>query len=180
MTKVLTPQIHLRDATAADNHLLAEMGAQTFSDTFAQDNNPEDMAAYLAASFSPEKQAEELADPASTFLIAESQEEVVGYARLVYGPAPPVVRARNPVEIARFYSIKEWIGKGVGPRLMQACLSKAEMHGCDVIWLDVWELNPRAIAFYRKWGFAIVGAQSFQLGDDLQSDLLMARPVSLS
>jgi ribosomal protein S18 acetylase RimI-like enzyme len=47
--------------------------------------------------------------------------------------------------------------------------------GCDTIWLDVWERNLRARAFYQKWGFIEVGTQLFQLGDDLQNDLLMQR-----
>ena len=51
--------------------------------------------------------------------------------------------------------------------------------GCDVVWLDVWEKNLRAIAFYRKWGFIEVGEQTFQLGDDLQQDLLMARALRI-
>ena len=85
---------------------------------------------------------------------------------------------RRPMEIARFYARKPWIGKGAGARLMQICLREAEQQGCDVIWLDVWERNYRAIGFYRKWGFVEVGIQGFQLGDDLQRDLLMARVVT--
>ena len=60
---------------------------------------------------------------------------------------------------------------------MKACLYEAEKRSCDTIWLGVWEHNPRARAFYRKWGFVEVGTQLFQLGDDLQNDLLMQRPV---
>ena len=81
------------------------------------------------------------------------------------------------MEIGRFYARKAWIGKGVGARLMQACLCEAEAVACDVVWLDVWERNARAIAFYHKWGFTEVGMQVFPLGNDLQRDLLMARPV---
>jgi ribosomal protein S18 acetylase RimI-like enzyme len=69
------------------------------------------------------------------------------------------------------------IGRGVGAALMQACLEEAGRRGCETVWLDVWERNPRAIAFYRKWGFAEVGNQAFQLGEDLQNDILMARAV---
>ena len=43
------------------------------------------------------------------------------------------------------------------------------------MWLDVWEENPRAIAFYTKWRFAVVGRQDFVLGSDVQHDLLMSR-----
>ena len=169
--------IHIRYATPADSALLAEIGAQTFSDTFAALNTPENMAAYLSASFSQHKQAQELADPTSRFLIAESDDATVGYARLRLCRAPSEVVAVRPMEIARLYARKESIGQGVGARLMQACLDEARLNNCDVTWLDVWEHNPRAIAFYRKWGFEQVGTQPFQLGDDLQCDWIMARPV---
>jgi hypothetical protein len=32
-----------------------------------------------------------------------------------------------------------------------------EFDGRDVVWLDIWERNPRAIIFYRKWGFVEAG-----------------------
>ena len=63
--------ITVRLATADDVNLLTELGARTFEETFAGDNTPEDMAAYLAASFNVARQTAELADPDSTFLIAE-------------------------------------------------------------------------------------------------------------
>ena len=65
-------------------------------------------------------------------------------------------------------------------QLMQACLDEAAKQGCDTIWLDVWEQNVRARAFYRKWGFVEVGTQLFQLGSDLQHDLILQRSVSRS
>ena len=170
-------EISIRLATAADNGLLANLGAQTFFDSFAADNTPENMTAYLAASFSSQKQAAELADPANTFLIAETAGAVAGYARLKVGSPPECIRGARPIEIVRFYSVAAWIGRGVGAALMQACLAEAARRGCDTVWLDVWERNPRAIAFYRKWGFVEAGAQTFQLGDDLQHDLLMQRPI---
>jgi GNAT superfamily N-acetyltransferase len=170
--------IHIRHATPTDNILLANLGRQTFSDSFAPDNTPEDMAAYLAGSFSPQIQAAELADPNTVFLIAELDGETVGFARLKEGLPPACITGVHPIEIVRFYSVKAWIGRGVGPALMQACLDEARQRGCDSIWLDVWERNPRAIAFYRKWGFIEAGTATFKLGADLQHDLLMQRMLS--
>jgi GNAT superfamily N-acetyltransferase len=171
--------INIRQATIQDNKLLAEIGAETFYDSFAADNTPEDMAAYLFASFSPARQAVELADSESRFLIAEINDEVVGYAHLRFSAAPQVIIGQKPMEIVRFYARKPWIGKGVGAHLMKGCLQEARAVGCDVVWLDVWEKNLRAIAFYRKWRFIEVGGQAFQLGDDLQQDLLMARALRI-
>src|SRR5256885_12874476 len=64
----------VRRGKAEDAELLAELGARTFSETFAPDNTPEDIAAYLASAFSPAQQAEELADPDCLFQIARSEE----------------------------------------------------------------------------------------------------------
>jgi GNAT superfamily N-acetyltransferase len=103
----------------------------------------------------------------------------VGYAQLREGRPAAGITGSRPIEIARFYARQEWIGQGVGAALMQACLDEAVQRGCDTIWLDVWERNLRARTFYHKWGFMEVGTQAFQLGDDLQSDLLMQRPVKI-
>lgn len=169
------PAFRLRTAGPADNVLLSALGAETFADTFGPDNTPEDLAAYLAASFSPEIQARELAEPGSVFLILEADGVPAGFAHLKQGPAPAAVAGGRPLEIARIYARKPWLGKGVGARLMQACLAEAAAQGCDVIWLGVWGRNPRAIAFYQRWGFGKVGTQTFQLGADAQSDWIMAR-----
>lgn len=167
--------IFIRPATLQDDKLLAGIGTETFHDSFAADNTPGNMKAYLSASFSPKLQAQELADPRSKFLIAELNGVVVGYSHLKFEAAPGVNIGNRPVEIARFYSRKQWIGKGVGAELMNRCLQEADTADCDAIWLGVWEINSRAIAFYRKWGFREVGKQTFQLGDEFQQDLLMAK-----
>ena len=169
--------ITLRLAGPADNELLAEIGASTFADTFGPDNTPENMAAYLAASFSPTRQAAELAEPNSLFLIAEVDGAAQGYVRLREGPAPASVSGARPLEIVRLYARRAVIGRGVGAALMRASLAEAARRGCDTVWLDVWEHNPRAIAFYERWGFRKVGTAVFPLGDDLQTDLLMQKKI---
>lgn len=170
-------QLHIRDAVLGDASRLAQFAAQAFADSFAADNSPADMAQYLAESFGAGVQALELADPALRYILAESDGEIVGSARLGFGPAPDPVHARRPVEIARFYAAKAHIGKGIGRALMRQCLRAAAEAGCDVLWLGVWERNFRAIAFYEKWHFRTVGTIIFQLGEDAQTDLLMVRDV---
>ena len=175
-----TSHVKIRYAAPTDNVLLAELGKQTFYETFAAANTPKDMAAYLAASFSPARQAAELADPASTFLIAENDDATIGYAQLKTGKPAAGVIGMTPIELVRLYARQDWLGQDVGAQLMQACLDEAAKQGCDTIWLDVWEQNVRARAFYRKWDFVEVGTQLFQLGRDLQHDLILQRSVSRS
>lgn len=175
MNDLKKADINVRYATADDDTLLSELGARTFNDTFAADNTPENMTSYLADSFSPEKQAAELEDPRSVFLIAEADDAAVGFARLKEGHPTAAIMGAHPIQLVRMYACKEWIGHGVGATLMRACLKEAEKRSCDTVWISVWENNTRAQIFYRKWGFVEAGTQIFQLGDDPQNDLLMKR-----
>jgi ribosomal protein S18 acetylase RimI-like enzyme len=171
------PDLTIRRAEPDDAGLLAELGARTFSETFAADNDPEDLAAYLASSFNPARQADELTDPASTFFIAEVGGVAAGYAMLRAGETEKGVEGAKPVELVRLYVSREWLGRGVGEGLMRACVDEARRAGYETIWLGVWERNGRAQAFYRKWNFRAVGEHVFQLGSDPQTDILMERAV---
>jgi len=176
MTLKLDPVI--RRAGIADAALLAELGARTFVETFAADNRPEDIAAYLATAFGPEQQADELTDSHSTFLIAEVDGVAAGYAKIHPGRTPESVTGERPIELVRLYVSQMWLGRGVGAALMRDCLGEARRAGYQMLWLGVWERNNRARAFYRKWNFREVGKHIFQLGDDPQIDILMERRVS--
>jgi diamine N-acetyltransferase len=176
------PRIHLtiRQAGAEDHERIARLARKTFVDSFATDNRPEDMAAYLEEAFSPRIQAAELAAPSSRFLIAETEGLPVGYARLMEISTPPCIKSEKPLQLARLYVCKNRIGSGVGAALMNACIDDATERRCDGIWLGVWSRNARAIQFYRKWGFAQMGTQPFILGSDRQTDLILWLPLKTS
>ena len=165
----------IRRAESADVDDIAELGARTFAAAFGADNRPEDMRAYLSSSFGRDTIAAELADPAATFLLAEDGGELVGYAVLKRGRAPAALCGARAVEIARLYAATGRTGMGYGSALMAACLDHARREGLRCIWLGVWERNVRAIAFYRRWQFEVIGSQKFVLGSDVQNDLIMSR-----
>lgn len=171
------PGLTIRRGVVEDAALLSELGACTFSDTFAADNTPEDLAAYLETAFNVAQQTAELNDPASVFLIAEVEGSAEGYAKLHAGEPERGVEGDNAIELARLYVSHEWLGRGVGAQLMRACLDEARQAGHETIWLGVWEGNPRAQAFYQQWNFRTVGEHTFRLGADLQRDLLMERTL---
>lgn len=176
MTSSSAPALTIRTATIADAALLAEFGARTFHDTFAADNTPENLAAYMAGAFGEAIQRAELADHRITVFLAERDGDVAGFVMLREFPAPDVVPV-DAIEVARLYAVKRHIGGGVGAALMQRCIDEAASRGRSAVWLGVWERNARAIAFYERWGFTRVGTLPFQLGDDRQTDYIMTRPV---
>jgi ribosomal protein S18 acetylase RimI-like enzyme len=175
----MSQRVHvtIRRGNSDDANLLAELGASTFKETFAADNTEEDMTSYLALHFSVAQQAVELAHPASTFLVAEVDGQTAGYAKLHAGEPPKDIEGTKPIELVRLYVSQKWLGRGVGEALMRACVDEARTAGHETLWLGVWERNARAQAFYRKWDFRAVGEHMFQLGADMQRDILMERAL---
>ncbi len=168
-------QPNLRRGIPADAPRVASFGARAFQAAYGPDNTPEDMALYLEQAFAVGVIRAELDDPDCTFLLAEDGGRLVGYAMLRAGPAPGAVDAEDPVELVRIYAAPSRIGTGIGSALMAAALELAAAGAHRVIWLGVWGRNLRAIAFYERWGFVRVGEKTFVLGQDPQTDHVMAR-----
>ena len=167
----------LRIASLQDTSALARAAATFFVQTFGSANRREDMDAYLASAFSVERQRADLQDPNQRVWLALGVNgDTVGYAHVRRRPLPTYISIARPsaTEIARIYADQTWHGHGLGAALLRACIATAQEWRAEVIWLGVWERNPRAIAFYEKHGFRAVGEQEFQLGADRQRDVVMA------
>jgi ribosomal protein S18 acetylase RimI-like enzyme len=169
--------VTIRSCSAHDAETIMSLGIRTFRDTFDEANTPENMMQYINKTFTLRKIREELQEPGSVFFLAEKDEEAVGYARVRVSKKPEGLDGYSPLEIERLYSDKKFIGKRVGHILMSTCLHHAKEHGYDCVWLGVWELNARAIAFYEKWGFEKFGEHVFMLGTDAQTDLMMRKKL---
>jgi diamine N-acetyltransferase len=167
--------LSIREATVEDARVLTDLAYTTFWDAFAHHpkNAPDDLNHYMRQAFNQEQIADELSDAKNIFLIAELDGEAAGYSKIIIDNIEPGITAEKPVELSRLYSHQKHLGQGVGQSLMDACFERARGEDRDVMWLGVWEYNPRAQRFYEKNGFRVVGSHVFQLGKDPQTDLLM-------
>lgn len=168
--------LSIRYATAADAALIADMSRQTFYDTFARDNTKEDMDKFLSEQFTRGALMMEVGLREHSFLLAYAGEEPAGYVKLRDGKKPLDIKVAA-IEIARIYVVKDFIGKGVGKLLMQACIDEAKKKDKETLWLCVWEKNQRAIDFYTAWDFQKFGVCNFILGNDLQHDWMMKKEL---
>jgi GNAT superfamily N-acetyltransferase len=164
----------IREARPDDVRLLAELGARTFRDTYAEATSPSDLEAFVRASFSLEEQSRALADGRNTHLVAEVGGDGVGYAVLREDEAPPGVDGTHPILLSHLYVDRPFQGTGVGAALLTRCVELGRERGHDVLWLGVWERNPRAIGFYERWGFRRAGETPFPFGAETHRDLVYA------
>jgi ribosomal protein S18 acetylase RimI-like enzyme len=167
----------IRSATAADAALIADISRQTFYDTFAVYNTPENMKKFMDEQFSRAALMNEVMQEDSMFFLAFSEGRPAGYAFMREKSLPADLAGEAVIEIARIYAAKEFIGKGIGKGLMEKCIAFAREKQKSVVWLGVWEHNQPAIVFYKKWGFEKFSSHTFILGDDVQNDWLMKKNV---
>jgi len=167
----------IRTAEVSDAHNLAQLQERTFCDTFGADNDPADMALHCQQSYSAALQEQEITDPQLITLVGAKQDELLGFAQIRRGAAPSCLDADQPAEILRLYVDKPWHGKGLAQQLMEQSLEQARLLGASHVWLGVWERNPRAISFYKKYGFVEVGEHVFMVGSDAQRDVIMTRSL---
>ena len=165
--------IIIRKATISDLEIIQEISKQTFLETFAEVNTPENMENYVRENFNPEQMVSEINNPNSAFYLASLENEIIGYMKLNFRDAQTEKQKENNLEIHRIYVLQAFHGKKIGQLLLDEVLKIAKQMVVNSIWLGVWEENHRAIQFYSKNGFVEFDKHIFTLGNDVQTDLLM-------
>ena len=169
------PSITIQKAGIKDLEIIQNLGIQTFSETFAEDNTEEAMKKYLEESFNTAKLTAELDTPDSLFYIAWEEDNPIGYLKVNSGKGQTELQDETSLEIERIYVKKSHHGKKVGQILYDQAVETAQHLRKSYLWLGVWEKNLRALHFYRKNGFVEFDKHIFRLGDEEQTDLMMKK-----
>ncbi|HEY0230891.1 MAG TPA: GNAT family N-acetyltransferase [Dokdonella sp.] len=168
------PACQIRRGVPADAELLARFAARTFVDTYGEYNHPDNLHLHLTTSYGARQQQAELADARIATLLAYRDEGLAAFAQVRCGEVPACVAGAAPVELHRFYVDRVWHGHGVSQSLLAEARRAARDFNAATLWLKVWERNPRAIAFYTKSHFVDVGTADFFVGNDRQTDRVLA------
>jgi diamine N-acetyltransferase len=166
----------IRRAGPDDAVRLAQIGAATFLESYTEIIGGAAMIAHCEREHSPARYAGFLANPASAAWLAEhaATGAPVGYA-LNCPPDLPVAPQPGDLELKRIYAFSRFHGAGIGQMLMEASLADAAARGAPRLLLGTYQDNHRAVAFYRKHGFALIGTRKFQVGELWFDDIVMAR-----
>ncbi|GAA2038299.1 GNAT family N-acetyltransferase [Agromyces tropicus] len=195
--------VTIRPATSGDAEALARLAAVTFPLACPPSTTADSIAWFIAEQLSEVRFAEFLADPDRTILVAEPDrasgagialagaEEVaatgglVGWSMLVATEdgvpadedAAASVTTRPAIELSKMYVHPVAHGAGIAGTLMGETLARAAATGARVVWLGVNQENARAIRFYEKQGFEVVGSKGFRLGDRIEHDHVLERAL---
>ena len=169
--------IHLQKITKNNVQDLQEVSIQTFTETFKDNNSEKSLNDYLNTAYELTKLEKELENPHSEFYFAYFNNELAGYLKININDAQSEKMGENALEVERIYIKKSFKRRGIGRHLIETAEQLAKKYQKNLMWLGVWEYNPKAIDFYETLGFKVIGAHSFFMGEEEQTDLIMSKQL---
>lgn len=166
-------ELTFRDANESDAADLAEIGRDTFVETFGHLYPPQDLKAYLEDTYSVERMTTDLADPEVEVRVAFSGRRLVAYCKIGPVKLPTDTGPEPALELHRVYVYQARQGVGAGRILLSWAIERARRRGAKNLFLGVWESNDRAIAMYEGRGFEKVGSYQFRVGETRDNEFIM-------
>ena len=160
-------KVVIRLANVADATQISHLGKVTFSETFGHLFRAEDdLRHYLKTTFSVSKITASLHKSSNVFWVAFVDEKPIGYAKLKLDSPTEFVDATSICQLQKIYVLKAFLSLKIGYELQSRLLTKAKELSYEYIWLSVLNSNERAIQFYQKNGFEIIGNHDFTIGQE--------------
>ena len=169
--------VSLRAASAADANCLAVLATQVWLDTYATDGIRETIAAEILQSFAPQTIGALIIEPAVTFVLAENNSHLIGFAQWTTGARHARVNGVNPAELDRLYVQERVTERGVGTLLLESAERAARSQGVDAFWTQAWVYNDRALRFYAKHAYVDLGSTDFRMGAEVHENRVLAKQL---
>jgi len=163
----------IRPAFLTDAGAISAVAVQTFALACPAGTPQIELQKYIDEYLTPSSFAAALGEPNCDVQVLTDSEIIIGFTLVTRAPETlRLPQADGIPELTRCYVLPMYHGTGVAQMLLSATLAGYR----GPVRLTVSDQNSRAIHFYIRNGFAIVGDTSFQCGDDIHRDLVMVRP----
>ena len=150
-------------AGVEDATLLSHLGTQTFRESHGHSAAEEDIEGYIERRLSPDALATELGDPSNHFYICLIDGMPAGYVKFIPDCGHPELELVHITKLERLYILRDYYGSGIGQRLLDQAIECSKSSDQSGMWLYAWTENHRAVAFYVRNGFRIVGHYDFEI-----------------
>jgi len=90
---------------------------------------------------------------------------LAGYSKITLNTPNKNIISENVTYLSRLYLLEEFYGLDLGKELFSFNIKFSKKQQQNGIWLAVWVENYRAISFYKKMGFTIVGSHDYKISE---------------
>lgn len=166
----------IRPAGPEDADALALVAQATFLEAYAGLVQVADLIAHCQTQNSAAAFREALDAGAQAWLVeAEKTGAPLGFALLTKSALPDP--QPGDIELKRIYLLDRCKGQGLAGDLLDTVAAAASGHRRLVLGTN--RDNERALGFYRKSGFEIVGTRHFTVGQEVFDDYILAKSLEL-
>lgn len=155
--------INIQKATVADSELIARIGSETFLESHGHSASAKDIESFITKTYNKEAITTEFKNQNAHYYIILVNGKVAGFSKVEIDAVSPFVQETNITKLQRIYLLKEFYGQNLGAKLFDFNIEFSKKNNQKGIWLAVWVENNRAIKFYEKKGFKIVGDYDFEI-----------------
>jgi ribosomal protein S18 acetylase RimI-like enzyme len=166
----------IRRATSNDAAAMAELGANTFVETFGHLYPPEDLRTFLAKNHTLDSWARTLADPQRAIFVAEHRNgRAIGFICVGSCKLPVQDLEATAGEVQQLYVLAEFHNLRLGTQLMETGLEWLVAQDRSPLYVGVWSENYGAQRFYARYGFNKVGEYGFPVGATVDREFILKR-----
>jgi len=155
--------VSITRVSESDSALLAQIAKTTYLESHGASAEPADIDSYLTEKYSSAVLKDELSNPENVYYIIYHGKEAAGYSKIIFNLPYAGSPVENVAKLERLYLLKAYYNLKLGLELFQFNIDLSKRNGQMGIWLYVWKGNARAVNFYTKTGFRIIGSHDFRI-----------------
>ena len=157
--------IVIKKATIPDNKIIADIGRVSVEEAHRESSSAEEMQEFLQKNYSYEAITNELSDPDNVYHTITVDQVPAGFSKIILNKSHANIAKKNVTKLDRIYLLKEFLHLKLGTQLLAFNIELAKASEQSGIWLFTWVENKRAVNFYKKNGFEIIGTHQFKVTD---------------
>lgn len=150
-------------AREEDFQLLADIGRTSFIESHGSSASTADINEYVNKKYNYEEFKKEISDPGNIYHIIFHNKQPAGYSKIVFNVPQTNIPLQNITKLERIYLLKEFYSLKLGYELFTFNIELSKINNQAGMWLFVWKENHRAVSFYKKAGFKVVGSYDFKI-----------------
>jgi GNAT superfamily N-acetyltransferase len=177
----MDPTLSIRFADLEDINTIGFLAQQIWPKAYQEILSPAQLRYMLNLFYSPVSLKRQMVEDKHTFLIAEEDEDPMGFASWSAIPGPGVggsdAVGTGVFKLHKLYVLPGRQGKGLGKAILEFILEGIRPQGATALRLNVNRHN-KARQFYEKMGFSVIGEEDVDIGNGhFMNDYIMELPV---
>ena len=153
-------------AAKKDFQILSEIAEVTFIESHGRSASAEDIQKYISEKYHEDIFKDELSDPKNIYHIIYYGNNPAGYSKIIFDAPYAESEIKNITKLERIYLLREYYDLQLGSALFQFNIDLSKSNDQMGMWLYVWKENQRALNFYKKHGFVVIGSYDFKISEN--------------